>query len=237
MLTQLLKWILSEKTKRSIKEKLGVPTLHHTLLLLKGRGYYPQFVIDGGAYEGNWTQDLLEVFPNTRVLMLEAQAAKLSHLQKITLQHPNTQFHQGVLSAKEGKRVIFKENETASHVEGLVEGGEGGVSSETLDRTIVRQGFGFPDFIKLDVQGYELEVLKGATECLGHAEFCLLEVSLLNIGNEPLLVEVINFMDQRGFQSYDICQFMRRPYDQALYQIDLLFIKKNSRFIKDKRWN
>lgn len=237
MLTQLLKWILSEKTKRSIKEKLGVPTLHHTLVLLKGRGYYPQFVIDGGAYEGNWTQDLLEVFPNTRVLMLEAQAAKLPHLKKIIEQNYNVQFHQGVLSAQEGKRVIFKENETASHVEGVVEGGEGGVSSETLDGIIIRRGLGFPDFIKLDVQGYELEVLKGAAESMVHAEFCLLEVSLLNIGNEPLVIEVINYMDQRGFQSYDICQLMRRPYDQALYQIDLLFIRKNSRFIKDKRWD
>lgn len=237
MLTQLLKWILSEKTKRSIKEKLGVSTLHYTLVLLKGRGYYPQFVIDGGAYEGHWTQDLLEVFPDTRVLMLEAQAAKLPNLQRITEQNPNVQFHQGVLSAEEGRRVIFSENETASHVESVVEGVDGGVSTETLDGIIVRKDFSFPDFIKLDVQGYELEVLKGATECLAHAEFCLLEVSLLNIGNEPLLIEVINFMDQRGFQSYDICQLMRRPYDQALYQIDLLFVKKNSRWIKEKRWD
>jgi hypothetical protein len=82
-----------------------------------------------------------------------------------------------------------------------------------------------------------LEVLYGATNSLVHAEFCLLEVSLIDLGGEPLLAEVVFFMDEKGFQTYDICQFMRRPFDKAVYQIDMLFVKKNSRFVASKRWN
>jgi hypothetical protein len=140
------------------------------------------------------------------------------------------------LSAEDGKKLIFMENETASHVESVAFAGKAGISSETIDAILSRRGLPFPDFIKLDVQGYELEVLRGAAASLANAEFCLLEVSLMNLCNEPLLTEVIAFMDERGFQAYDICQFMRRPYDLALYQIDMLFISKISRFVSDKRW-
>jgi hypothetical protein len=69
MLKHLLKFILSDRVKRSIKEQLGVPGLHHTLVQLKQRGYQPNFVIDGGAYEGQWTLDFLEVFQRNRVMM------------------------------------------------------------------------------------------------------------------------------------------------------------------------
>ena len=44
-----------------------------------------------------------------------------------------------------------------------------------------------------------------------------------------------DFLDQ-GFQVYDISQFIRRPYDKALLQIDMLFAKRDSKFITNKRW-
>ena len=53
----------------------------------------------------------------------------------------------------------------------------------------------------------------------------------------PLALDVMKFMDEADFQLYDITQFMRRPYDKALYQLDVLFVKKNSAWITDKRWN
>lgn len=233
----LIKKVLGEKFKRSIKEQLGVPGLHVTLQMLKSRGFDPKFVIDGGAYEGQWAIDFLEVFPGTKILMLEAQASKADRLNKVIEQYPSVQWHNALLSAEDGKKLFFIEDETASHVDTSIKDAEGGHVSETIDAIIERKKLNLPDFIKLDVQGFELEVLAGAEKSLANAEFCLLEVSLLNIGNDPLLIDVITFMDKRNFQAYDICQFMRRPYDKALHQIDLLFIKKDSALIKDKRWN
>jgi hypothetical protein len=64
-----------------------------------------------------------------------------------------------------------------------------------------------------------------------------MEVSLLDLDSTPLILELMNYMDSKGFQAYDICQFMRRPYDRALYQIDLLFIRKTSKLIAERRWN
>ena len=111
------------------------------------------------------------------------------------------------------------------------------LTSESLDAIIERKSLPFPDFIKIDVQGFELEVMKGADKCLQHSEFCLLEVSLLDLGeNTPLVLDTMNFMDKLNFQLYDINTFMRRPYDNALWQNDFLFVKKNSQFVASKRW-
>ena len=93
------------------------------------------------------------------------------------------------------------------------------------------------NFLKLDVQGHEAEVIKGSIKTLENVEFCLLEVTLLELAiNSVLFIDVINQMNAIGFQVYDISQFIRRPFDLALYQMDVLFIKKQSRFIADKKW-
>ena len=91
--------------------------------------------------------------------------------------------------------------------------------------------FPYPDFIKLDVQGYEIEVLKGSKSALAAAEFVLVEMTLMPLSHEPIILEVMNYMDSVGFQLYDIPALMRKPYDKALYQIDGLFVKKDSNFI------
>lgn len=229
----LIKKVIPFYFKRKIKENLGVPSLHWSLENIRRIGFAPHFVIDGGAYEGFWTKDFLEVFPQASILMLEAQEGKKEKLEKISADHPNVQFHIGLLSDEDGKILGFSENETASHISanGKL------IKSETLDAIIERGNFPLPDFIKLDLQGYEYEVLKGSRQSLAHAEFCLLEVSLLDLGDStPLILEMMKFMSDKGFQAYDICSFIRRPYDKALWQIDLMFIKSNSKFIAEKRW-
>jgi len=66
----------------------------------------------------------------------------------------------------------------------------------------------------------------------------MLEVTLLTLGDgSPLIIELINFMDNLGFQMYDISQFIKQPFDKAMYQMDVFFVKKNSFLVTDKRWN
>ena len=111
------------------------------------------------------------------------------------------------------------------------------LTTQTLDNILDKIKFPLPDFLKLDVQGYELEVLKGSGKALAHSEVCLLEISLLDLGDKaPLLAKIVSFMDDNNYQAYDISQFMRRPFDKALYQIDMFFVKKDSPLVLSKRW-
>ena len=137
-----------------------------------------------------------------------------------------------LLGSSDDNEVFFSMNETASSV--VSEERTNNVSklrTRMLDSIIEDLHFSSPDFIKLDVQGYEIEVLKGANFALKFSEFVLIEMTLMTLNHEPIILEVMNYMDSLGFQLYDISSLMRKPYDNALYQIDGLFVKKVSKFI------
>lgn len=239
VIMKLVKKLFPSKYKRAVKEKLGVPSLHWSLQNLERKNFYPASVLDIGAYEGYWTIDLLEVFPMARVMMVEAQKNKAPFLKSIKERYPNVDYAITLLSSESGVTRSFEENETASHIVSKEDVGVQyrKMQTQTLDELLISKQFPLPDFLKLDVQGHEMEVLKGAGKSLSHATICLLEISLLNLGDDgPLLTDMIAFMDQKGFQAYDISHFMRRPFDKALYQVDMFFVKKNSFLIADKRW-
>ncbi|HRO41274.1 MAG TPA: FkbM family methyltransferase [Flavipsychrobacter sp.] len=234
----VLKKLLPDSFKRNIKEQLGVPSMRWSLQNLKKLGFSPKAALDIGAYKGEWTNEFLVVFPDTEVLMIEAQTSKAEGLRQLCDKNRNVRCHIGLLGAKEGDEVVFSEDETASFVDRDKTTNGKIRKTETVDSILKKHGFPTPDFLKLDVQGYELDVLTGSEDALSHVSFCLLEVALLDYGKgNPLLLDVISFMDSRGFQAYDILQLMRRPYDKALDQMDMLFIRKDSILIKEKRWS
>lgn len=234
---KIFKALFPTSLKSKVKDHLGVPSLSWTLINLKKIGYEPQLVLDIGAYEGYWTKDFLSIFPTANILMLEAQEKKRNKLKGITNQFHNTKFYIALLSDEDGKQLIFQENETASHVSSEVMSNVKSISSRTIDSIIIETRSGFPDFIKLDVQGHELQVLNGSEKALENCTFCLIEVTLIKLSHEPYVLDIMKYMDMKGFQLYDISQFMRRPFDNALYQCDFLFVKKDSSFISQKRWN
>ena len=239
MVAQILKRLFPSKYKRTIKEHLGVPSLHWSLQNLKRKNFDPAVIFDIGAYEGLWTLDVLEVFPSAKILMVEAQKNKAPFLKSIKEKYQHVDYAISLLSSEDGAIKSFVESETASYVVTREEQGVEylKITTQTLDALLESRQFPFPDFLKLDVQGHELEVLKGAPKSLAHSTVCLLEITLLDMGGDtPLLAEMITFMDKNGFQAYDISQFIRRPFDKALFQIDLFFVKKDACLIAEKRW-
>ena len=90
--------------------------------------------------------------------------------------------------------------------------------------------------MKIDAQGYELEILKGAPKILRQAQAVILEVALIEINRgAPLLHDVVRFMYENGFVSYDVLEIHRRPLDRALNQLDIFFVREESPLVQDKR--
>lgn len=240
MINSILKHLLPAKTKDMIRDRLGVPNQEGSLKRIKQLGFNSTCCLDIGAYIGNWAIDFREIFPDSRILMMEGQTEKEPELQKIKESYNNIDYKIALLGATEST-VVFNKYETASSV--LTEHNITNAATEsrkltTLDKLLIDTVFDKPDFIKIDTQGYELEILKGGEKTLSSAEFVLLEVSFLDIyKNCPLVADVLNFMQQHGFVLYDICTLMKRPLDGTLYQSDFLFVKENSRLRSDKRWS
>ena len=107
----------------------------------------------------------------------------------------------------------------------------------TLDRLIADTGFPSPDYIKLDLQGAELQCLEGATQCLKRAQAVQLEVSFLPFQQGmPLAADTLAFMKSKGFVCYDILALCPRPLDGSLAQGDFLFVREDSPLRSDSRW-
>ena len=50
---------------------------------IKSNGFYPETILDIGAYEGNWTKAVIDIYPESKIYMIEAQPGKTPMLEKI----------------------------------------------------------------------------------------------------------------------------------------------------------
>jgi FkbM family methyltransferase len=214
------------------------PSIEGALLCLRNRGFRPRFAIDVGAYHGEWTTLFKELFPQSDVLMVEAQEQKREALQSVCDRYSKSvDFRTALLGASSGDKARFVEMETGSSVYEEQSRYDRHATEKiivTLDDLLAADSRPV-DFIKLDVQGYELEVLRGAARSLGQAQAVLMEASLVPINQgAPLFAEVVRFMDERGFRVVDFCSQIRRR-DGVLWQTDLLFIRASSPLVPDPR--
>ena len=238
MIKTLLSVFFPESLKTRLKDKLGVPSQISSLTQLKTLDFTPRFCLDIGAYKGHWTHDFIQIFPDCRILMIEGQSEMEAALIDTKKQYNDVDYKIALLGAEE-KTVIFNKYETASSVlnETNVTNAKVEERRLLLLDNLLEESISKPDFIKIDTQGYELEILKGGEKTLAAAKVVLLEVSFLDIYiDAPLVADVLNYMNERGFVVYDICTLMRRPYDNALYQADMLFVKKDFFLREVKRW-
>jgi hypothetical protein len=108
---------------------------------------------------------------------------------------------------------------------------------DTLDNITAETSLRSPLLLKLDVQGFELEVLKGASQTLALSEIVIMEASLLPYNDgSPLFAEVIAFMNKEGFVAFDFCGQLRRESDCALFQTDVAFVRRESNLRAPRRF-
>jgi FkbM family methyltransferase len=83
-------------------------------------------------------------------------------------------------------------------------------------------------FLKLDVQGYECQVLAGATQLLNHTLAVQLETSLLPLyEGETLMPQMHAAMTAKGFDLWDLEPSFRDPTTGRLLQIDAIFTRSS----------
>ncbi len=83
-----------------------------------------------------------------------------------------------------------------------------------------------PNFIKIDTQGSELDILKGAKQSISNCSLIYLECPIIEYNlMSPSLNEYVKYLNSISFVPYDVCE--THTIDNILVQIDILFIKKS----------
>lgn len=231
----LLKQLVPSRVKRSIKRTLGVPSTEAALLRLKRLGFNPEAVIDVGANVGDWTRMCKRIWPAARFLLIEPLPACEGPLIRLASTSPGVRYERALLGASVRPEVLFHCCETASSV--LQEQHAEHPTLEMPMTTLDEFSAG-AELLKLDVQGYELEVLKGGRKTLSRAEVVILEGNLLDLHiGVPLVHELLQFMAEHNFVLYDTGDRYHRPLDQALWCMDLVFVREKGKWRACKQWS
>jgi FkbM family methyltransferase len=130
-------------------------------------------------------------------------------------QEQNLKYHVGVLSDENGKEVDFYCNEyhpggnsyykenpevNPNAPDYFNDTHRRRLKTAKLDTVSRLNEFPLPDLIKMDVQGAELDVLKGSIETLKTAQHVILELQQVEYNKgAPLRDTVISYMDSQGF--------------------------------------
>jgi FkbM family methyltransferase len=81
-------------------------------------------------------------------------------------------------------------------------------------------------WLKIDVQGFELSVLKGAGDFLKKAAAIELELSLVPLyKGQPLMGEMIKFLNENGFSLVAVQEIFSDPETRETLQMDGIFLR------------
>lgn len=233
----LIAQLIPHELRQSIKRRLfAVRDMRTRLENLRRAGFHPTGVIDGGAYRGGWTREVWAVWSGTPSAMVEPLPARRAELEDLAATVGRSFVVSAALAAADGS-AMFSLGETNSRIS------DGEVQSEAIEvecitiASLLRQHPTFsPNFLKLDLQGFEIPALIGAGDRLRSFEVVLLEVSVIRIGDVPTFSEVDRFMAERNYRVYDVIPQYYRPLDGALWQMDVFFVRNDSPLVASRAW-
>ena len=222
------------RTSDAVRYQFGFPTMAGLLGHLAENGFNPTLIVDIGACVGDWGTMAAGIFRQAQIVMIDGNPDNRIALERAERAIGPSARHQILLLGPEqrkgvafyiqgggGSSVLQELTATDRHVARL--------PMQTLDSLFEKEPIALPVLLKLDVQGFELEVLRGGKALLDRAEVVILETSLLPYNKDaPLFAEVVAFMEKADLFVYDFCGQWRRQTDHTLFQTDVVFVRQHS---------
>jgi len=169
-------------------------------------------VFDIGASRGVVTRALAKLANVKTIHAFEPIPDSFKLLRKHVAGYPNVTCHQIALGSQNQKGEFHVSSQPdSSSLLPMAQAHKtefpGSADSHKIDVEVSRlddfcnvQHLPAPDVIKIDVQGYELEALKGAEQTLQRANYCIMEVSFVPLYEaSPIFDDIYQFMIARGF--------------------------------------
>ena len=222
-----------ERMEPSKKREKMKNDLNSVIQKLTSEGYNISHVFDIGANKGQWTAQYEQKLQNAQFFLFEANP---NHQRPPRLQ-PKHKWFNAALSNPETTEVDFysisdvKRRGTGdSYYKEQTHIYEKCVPlklvTTTLDIIVKKYSLPFPQLMKLDTQGSELDILAGAKATIKHTDIIVTEVAVspYNRG-APTFNDYIKFLVDLEYVPIGLEQI--HTVDNTLVQVDVVFLKQH----------
>lgn len=195
-------------------------------------------IVDVGANEGQFSEKARTLFPNAAIYAFEPLPDSFQKLQtNFTGDNLFHGFKMGVGDNKSSQQIHLNESSASSsllpmgnlHKQVFEEAQEIKsieINIDTLDNLLSAQDLQLPLLLKVDVQGYEDKVLRGATNILSIAQVIIIELTFKELYNgQPLFDDIYKTLTGYGYRFYGVIEQLTNPKTNEILQADGVFIK------------
>ena len=194
--------------RRGLRAAVAATVEHDALPLRRDLGT----VVDVGANRGQFTLYALVRFPSAHIIAFEPLQGPRDQMAQLFKGQNRIEILPYALGETEGQVVMHhSEQEDSSsllpiggrQVAAYPSTGEVGTTRadiRTLDNILFRREFMRPALLKIDVQGFELPVLRGAAQSLRSFDQILVEASFVELyEGQALFPDISSHLEAHGF--------------------------------------
>ncbi|HLX62137.1 MAG TPA: FkbM family methyltransferase [Planctomycetota bacterium] len=202
-----------------------------------------QTVLDLGAHVGQTAERYRGCFPRAKIISFEPFPESFAACQKAAEKLQPMDVYALAAADEIGSRTFYLTSFSARNsllrldesktdlfpAEWSKRAGEIKVEATTLDTFCRDKNIDRVDILKMDIQGGELQALRGAKELLARQaiDAVFLEVSFeATYDGHPLFFELYRFLHEAGFVLFDLYNCLKGTTNMALVEGDALFIRK-----------
>lgn len=199
---------MNEQRLREIARMNTIPKDHIDYLKkLKNSGFEPKIIYDIGACVLNWTTEAKNIWSNARIVVFDA-FDKAIFLYK----EQNLDYVVGVLTDLDNKIVSYYQNDWFPGGNSYYKEIGSPKSKELFNNYVVKTGYRLdtivqkynlpkPDLVKIDVQGSELDIMRGGLETINNAKHLIVELQSSNYNEgAPLVSESLPWIEKQGWK-------------------------------------
>lgn len=199
---------------------------------MRSKGLNIDTVYDIGAHRGDWSIELkYRALPNAKFFLFEANPEYEERLKERNMQYFITTLSNpgrgevDFYSLSNTGESYYKE--TTSHYDNVQ---PTKVQTQTLDDIIEKLNLPIPQFIKLDTQGSELDILRGAERnIMGKTEMIFTEMPIIEYNKgAPKFSDYMDYMRSFDYIPVELIGIHRS--EETLMQVDIMFVLRSAKY-------
>jgi len=196
-----------------------------------------QTIIDIGANKGQFSLAVKSIYPKAKIFSFEPLTNPANKFKKLFKNNKKINFFQSAIGTKKDLVDIYvsKRDDSSSLLKigknqttifpGTKESHKEKIKIAPLSYYLNKDDLHQPSLMKIDVQGFELEVIKGCQDLLINIDYIYVECSFVELyEGQALADQIISFLENYKFKLIGIYNTFYDKNGKAI-QADFLFIK------------